>query len=243
MTDLFDPAPALGLTRDSTNREICKTAFDFVQQVGYMVIGTTALDGVTPTSRGLELHKLDDSGLFYLGVAKGKPVYFELMQHPFLVGTLVRTTVKRLSASVRISAHVTPVDPIERPDLYQRYWELNPGTKALYHKDLDMFRLFLLDRGEGEVFHLPEDDVVCRLRFSFGGAEPRPWAFEITERCVGCGACAQACMEEVIHKREDGRFHIDHFGCLECGRCYFTCPHGAIDGRQMATAMGSRSMG
>ena len=93
-----------------------------------------------------------------------------------------------------------------------------------------MFRIFILDSGEGEIFHLPEDDIVCRLRFCFGGAQVRPWAYVIDpERCVGCGTCEEAYMEDVIHPTADGKYEIKHFGCLECGRCAMNCPNDAID--------------
>ena len=212
---MFNPKPCLGLTEKNTNEEIKKAAFQFVKEVGYMIIGTTAMDGRTPTARGLEVHQLDDSGDFFIGLAKGKPVYYELQKNPYIVGTIVRETVKRLSASVRISAHVRELDPEKNQAVYRRYWELNPGTKALYHKDLDMFRIFVLDRGDGEIFHLPEDDEVCRLRFSFGGAARRPWAYEIDQ-------------EDVIFPNEEGKYYIHHFGCLECGRCAMNCPNDAI---------------
>lgn len=225
----FNPKPCLGLTEQSSNEEICRAAFQFIREVGYMIIGTTALDGKTPTARGLEVQALDQNGNLFIGVAKGKPVYYELKQQPLLVGVIVRMTVKRLSASVRLSAHVTELEPVEYPAIYERYWELNPGTKALYRKDLDMFRIFQLDYGDGEIFHLPEDDEVCRVRFSFGGAEKRPWAYEIDEdTCIGCGTCKELCMEDVIHQTERGTYRIDHFSCLECGRCEMNCPVSAI---------------
>ena len=103
---MFNPKPCLGLTEKNTNEEIKNAAFQFVKEVGYMIIGTTSLDGRTPTARGLEVHHLDDSGDFFIGLAKGKPVYYELQKNPYIVGVIVRETVKRLSASVRISAHV-----------------------------------------------------------------------------------------------------------------------------------------
>ena len=46
---MFNPEPCLGLTEKNTNEEIKKAAFQFVKEVGYMIIGTTAMDGRTPT--------------------------------------------------------------------------------------------------------------------------------------------------------------------------------------------------
>lgn len=225
----FNPLPAFGLTEDSSNADKKRAAFDFIHEIGYMIIGTTAMDGKSPTARGLELHYLDGEDYFYLGVAKGKPVCHELMRYPYLVGCVTQMTVKDLAMAVRLNAHVTPVRPEDAPAVYEEYWRLNPGTKALYRKDLDLFRIFRLDSGEGEIFHLPEEDEIARVRFTFGGASPRPWAYEISGRCVGCGVCAEACMRAVIHPNEHGTFYIDHFGCLECGRCHMLCPNGAID--------------
>ena len=221
--------PILNLTPDSGNERIRQEAFEFARSVGYMVIATTALDGVSPTARGLEVHYLDDQKRLYIGVAKGKPIYLELKRQPRLTGVMIRDTIRRLAVSVRITSHVREILPEEQPEIYQKYWELNPGTKALYRKDLSMFRIFLLDAGEGEIFHLPTDDEVRRVRFTFGGAEPRPWAYEIDRnKCLGCGRCAEACMENVIAPREDGTYAINHFRCLECGRCFLNCPNGAV---------------
>ena len=219
-------ANAFGLTPESGNDVISKVAFDLIAQVGYLVVGTTGLDGL-PTARGLELHYLDESGPFYLGVAQGKPTYYELKQNPHLVGTLVVPTPEGLSLSVRLNARVRPVEPGENPAAYARYWQQNPGTKALYQKDVSLFRLFLLESGEGEIFYLPGPASVCRLRFGFGGGAPRHWAYEITENCIGCGACVDACTRGVI-AQVGSRCQIDYFGCLECGRCAQHCPQGAI---------------
>lgn len=225
----FDPLPVFGLNESSTNEEKKKAACGFIRRGGYMIFGTVAMDGITPTTRGLELHFLDDEENMYIGVAKGKPVFYELMRSPYLSGCVTEMTVKDLALSVRINAHVKLLEPSEAPEIYERYWQLNPGTKALYAKDLDMFRIFILDRGEGEIFHLPEDDEVTRVRFSFGEQSVRPWAYEIGGSCTGCGACAEACMKNVITPDGNGKYRINHYSCLECGRCYLTCPNQAIE--------------
>lgn len=224
----FDPLPVFGLKTESSNEEKRKTAFAFIHEMGYMTIATKTCREGLPTARGLELHYLDDTGDFFVGMAKGKPVYWELIEYPYLTGSITRMTDKDLAMSVRLTAHVVPVDPEEERGIYKKYWELNPGTKALYKKDLDMFRIFRLDWGDGEIFHLPDADEVSRVRFSFGKGRVRPWAYRITEECIGCGICAEACMRGVIFRTEKGRCEIDYQGCLECGRCYEHCPNKAI---------------
>lgn len=221
---MFEPAPALGMTNKSTNEEIKATAFEFLLDIGYVVLSTTAMDGKNATSRGIELHKLDDSGLLYLGISKGKPIYDELKAYPYLVGTIVKDTVKRLSVAVRISSSVEEVDD---EILMAKYWELNPGTKSLYRKDLDNFKLFRLSKGEGEIFHVCEDDKVARVRFTFGGGSIRPFRYHITDECTSCGICAEACLTSVISPGDD-KYQIDHYGCFECGKCYEVCPFNAI---------------
>lgn len=162
-------------------------------------------------------------------MAPGKPMYYEMKRHPIVSGVAIQLTEGRISESVRLSAHLTEIDPEEHPEIYCEYWELNPGTAALYRKELDRFRIFKLDCGTGRNFHMAGDDIVQNTRFTWGGAELDPWAYEIDETaCVGCGLCETLCMEDVIHPTPEGKFRIDHFNCLECGRCADNCPNSAV---------------
>lgn len=62
----------------------------------------------------------------------------------------------------------------------------------------------------GEIFHKPEGLVI-----------------EVSDRCIGCGACMETCYMQAI-RIENGRArHGDR--CLGCGRCAGTCPRGAVD--------------
>lgn len=227
--EAFNPRPALGLSPQSSNQEKYQAAIAFIQEIGYMTVATISSDGSRPNARNLELHVLDHQGGLYIGMAKGKPVYYELLCHPYFTAAIARDTTQGLSVSVRLSAHVSPVDPRLQPEIYSNYWKSNPGTRSLYQKDLSTFGIFKLDEGDGEIFHLPAPNEVCRVRFSFGGGQVRPWAYEISQRCVGCGTCEQVCLQDVIHPSESGKYWIDHFGCLECGRCAANCPVNAID--------------
>ncbi len=46
------------------------------------------------------------------------------------------------------------------------------------------------------------------------------------EKCVGCGACRQACRFDAI-ACENGRCAVNEYLCEGCGVCEFVCPNGA----------------
>lgn len=216
----------LGLTVHSTNDEIRDRVFQFVTELGTLMVATVTVDGKTPTIRALEVHRLDEEGNLYIGISHGKPGYQELRHDPHISAGATFLTCGKLGAGLRISAEV---EEVEDEAIYARYWKQNPGTTKLYRKGPENFRIFRLKCGDGEIFDLCEDDKTLRFRFGFGGCDARPWRYTVNDSCVGCGLCAERCMKAVISV-ETGKAVIDHSGCLECGLCYEACPNGAITG-------------
>ena len=54
--------------------------------------------------------------------------------------------------------------------------------------------------------------------------------FEVNkDKCVGCGACVEACPTNSIKIGEDNKAVIDQETCEQCGKCQEVCPFGAID--------------
>ena len=216
--------PALGLSRQDRPEKIRETVFRVIHEVGYMMFSTVALDGLTPTARGLEVHYLDESGDLFIGLCPGKPVYAELKKNPRICGGLIVRTKGRLTYGIRLNA---VAEEVSDGKLMAAYWRQNPGTAKLYRRAPENFTLFRLKEGDGEIIDVYEDDALLRFRFGFGGEKPRPWLYEIGSDCNGCGLCARRCMTQVI-SMVDGRAVIDHAACLECGACFSCCPQKAV---------------
>ena len=51
-------------------------------------------------------------------------------------------------------------------------------------------------------------------------------AYKITDECIGCGACAEACPVSAISEG-DGKYVINADECIECGACAEACPVAA----------------
>ena len=52
-------------------------------------------------------------------------------------------------------------------------------------------------------------------------------ALKITDECINCGACEEACPTKATFKREDGIVLMDFHRCIGCRFCMAACPFGA----------------
>ena len=57
-------------------------------------------------------------------------------------------------------------------------------------------------------------------------------AYKITDACVSCGTCVDACPAGAI-SQGDAHYEIDESVCMSCGACAGACPTGAIEQEQV----------
>jgi NADP-reducing hydrogenase subunit HndC len=55
--------------------------------------------------------------------------------------------------------------------------------------------------------------------------------FTITDKCIGCTACAKACPTEAIMGRAKEKHFVFQDRCIKCGACYNACKFNAIEKR------------
>lgn len=207
----------IGLSRESSNDEIWRIAFDLVWEIRFIAMATESMG--MPQARIFDMTLLDDGNIYFI-TATGKPTFDQISRNP----NIVITGVTKDWLAVRINAEVKEVhDSI----IKEKFLEKNQGTKALYSNNPDALRYFILEKGEGEISHLYKDDMVARRRFGWGGVEPRPFVYVIDgEKCTSCGICYDLCVGKAIRPGEP--YEIDYFNCLECGSCYRKCPEKAV---------------
>ncbi len=78
----------------------------------------------------------------------------------------------------------------------------------------------------------------CRWCHNPEGMRSAPELLALPNRCIGCGACVEACPVGVATPATDGRGHDRSAGdCLACGACVEACPTGArtIAGRELTS--------
>ena len=116
-----------------------------------------------------------------------------------------------------------------------------PVTSAIDMMDADEGGLyFLTAKGKGFYDRLKKREFLAltatkgddtmnieRDSFSFGAAEKKEEGYFITEDCIGCGSCLNACPQNCI---ESGSIPhvIEQEHCLHCGNCMNVCPAGAV---------------
>jgi uncharacterized pyridoxamine 5'-phosphate oxidase family protein/Pyruvate/2-oxoacid:ferredoxin oxidoreductase delta subunit len=194
-----------------TLRDIKDVSFATVDQEGH------------PQIRIIDV-MLVDEGALYFCTSRGKDFHAQLMRDPHvaIVGMTRDFKMVRLAGEARF---VTD-DPHAWID---RIFDQNPSMDDVYPgQSRYVLDPFVIDNGCVELFDLGVSPIY-RQTFSLGGAPTHPQGFQITDACIGCGACARNCPQQCI--TPGNPFAIAQEHCLHCGLCYENCPVQAIEKR------------
>jgi uncharacterized pyridoxamine 5'-phosphate oxidase family protein/NAD-dependent dihydropyrimidine dehydrogenase PreA subunit len=172
-----------------------------------------------PAARIIDVMLVEEDGLYFV-TARGKSFYHQLEkeQKVAICGMDENYVSVRVVGDLRFCKDKSITDKI---------FEHNPMMNDLYPgKKRYILEGFHLYRGKGEIFDLSTGPPK-RERFSFGGESVIPSGYLITDACVPCGLCLEACPVDVIS--EGDVYKIDGSRCLECGACAEVCPEDAVE--------------
>lgn len=196
----------------------------FLREVREAAFATVDEQGL-PSVRVIDVMMVEDDRLYFVA-ARGKAFYADLMRTRYaaIVGQSADFRICRLRGPVE-----HPDDEAEQHRLVDRIFELNPSMRELYPgASRYVLEPFYFEDAQGEYFDLSDKPVV-RVPFAIGSAREAAEGFVVTDRCIGCGTCAEACPEQCIVAGEPYAIVQEH--CLRCGLCAEACPAGAIERR------------
>ena len=206
------PAP------DEVNAAWC---LRFLRAIRDVAFATTGADGL-PSVRIIDVMAVTAERLYFLA-PRGKAFHDDVMRERFVavVGQTPDYRTCRLRGRV-----VRPEGESVQRALADAIFELNPSMNLLYAGDARYIcDVFFVEDGEGEYFDLGQSPVF-RKPFRIGGEPDARGTFVITDACIGCGTCAEACPERCI--AAGSPYVIDQSHCLRCGICQEACPAQAI---------------
>ncbi len=204
-----------GLTDENTDRQVMEMVKQLINKHPSLPTATVAHGH--PECRVISYYVLSDGNIYFM-TSKGKPFYQQLCANPELVAN------SSIDGHYALKIHAFVKDVTTDKAIWDEFFSINPGTMKMYRKNPDIMVVYKLEKGEGEMFHLYQEERIRRMRFAFGGMEKLPMTYKITDRCIGCGACMDSCVEKAIHKDENGKCYIRYMDCDDCGICYTKCP-------------------
>lgn len=193
-------------------------AFKIVNELRFATFSTIDLKG-NPHSRIIEVVHSNEDGLYFITLT-AKPFYRQLS----LKNKVSITGITKDFLQIRINGQVEEVDSTSLDGIFHKNHKLR---SRLPEEKKNLYRVFRIFRGRGEVYTLGINPKVKRIRFAFGGEKVNKSGCIITEKCLQCDRCKQVCPFGAI---EEGKpYKVIPELCDECGFCYSVCPVSAIE--------------
>ncbi len=215
-----------------------REVYELFDEVGCCSFAT--LDGRGGVdSRIAHFFAWDEEGL-YLRTMSGKPFFKQMVEGGKLSACGEKTDAPvvwdednlphfqpgymvRVSGDVHVlSQQEVDMKAAENPQFNVAVYDINKYPETV---------VLVLHSAWGELYDydfnmVHRDHKILRERFAWGGADFVEPGFHITDDCIGCGACAQACTHKAIVA--GAPYSILEERCDECGNCHNACPVGAV---------------
>ena len=193
-----------------------KVYLKMMREVKDFAFATIGEDG-RPAVRIIDIMLAEDDCLYFL-TARGKEFYRQLTEQKFAAMTGMTKNWEMLTLRGRVrQVGQEMLGPI---------FEANPSMNDVYPGDSrNILEVFCLYEGQGEYFNLSKTPIF-RETFFVGNPTEHKKGFCITDACIECGICAQACPQQCIE--EGTPYRIRQQNCLHCGLCAEQCPAAAI---------------
>ncbi|MBD5519272.1 MAG: 4Fe-4S binding protein [Lachnospiraceae bacterium] len=197
-----------------------QTCLKKMELVGVLAFATVDSEGAPQIRNISAIHYEPDALYFY--TARGKNFCAELLADG-RVQILCYTKYKEM---IRLSGKAYAVPEEEQSKWRDKIFEEQPYLSNVYPGDTRSIGIiFCIDRGEIEYFNLGVNPIF-RESYTLGDAIIHEKGYDITDRCIGCGACAKNCPQRCI---EEGKpYVIRQNNCLHCGSCFENCPVKAV---------------
>ena len=189
--------------------------------VGVLDFATVDADGA-PQVRNISAIHYEGTDIYFL-TARGKYFAEQLRRN----GRVQILGYTRFKETIRVSGRAEPVPEEEQRKWRNVLYREQPYLENVYPgetKEIDT--MFVLRDYSIEYFCLSTRPIT-REYFVVGNAVAKPKGYAITDACIGCGACRDACPQGVIS--EGMPYVIDGSHCLQCGNCAERCPVDAIE--------------
>ena len=200
-----------------------KTCLQKLQYVGVLAFATVDAEGAPQVRNISAIHYEPDAIYFF--TARGKDFCQELLSD----GRVQILGYTRYKEMIRLSAKAEPVPDEEQQKWIRTIFEEQPYLSNVYPGDTrEIGIVFVIRDAQIEYFNLGVNPIF-RECYTVGKGQITQKAYEITEKCIGCGTCTKHCPQRCIRPGEP--FEIQQENCLHCGNCFEQCPVSAVKKR------------